>query len=214
LFRYKCAARQRASIAVLFPRRHPFGNMKNSMAETELHTLPSHRLDFEPLRWIGAYKLFKGLLALIGGLLVLRLMHRDLPAVATHWLSRLSIDPNSRFGLFVLRKVLALHAQRLHWAAMILFGYTVIAGVEGVGLIMRRAWAEWLTVVTTAAMIPLEVVEFAHRFTWVRLTILLLNIGVVVYLVWRIRRDQQRHAWRRAPLTQNQPATADQKQGP
>ena len=49
--------------------------------------------------------------------MVLRLLHRDLPEVATKWLSRLDIDPSSRFGAFVLKKVIALHARNLSWAA-------------------------------------------------------------------------------------------------
>jgi uncharacterized membrane protein (DUF2068 family) len=197
-----------------FSRRHLFGNMHDPMDQPQTRTspLPHHHVDFEPLRWIGAYKLLKGLLALIGALLVMRLMHRNLPEVATHWLTRLSIDPQSEFGQFVLKKVIALHARNLMWAAMLLQGYVIIAVVEGVGLILRRAWAEWLTVVTTAGMIPFEMYEFARRFTWVRLTILLLNILVVIYLIWRIRRDQQRHQWRRPVLSQ-QPTASDQKSG-
>lgn len=166
---------------------------------------------FEPLRWIGSYKLAKGLLALAGGLMVLRLLHYDLPELATHWLERLGIEPTSRFGAFVLKKVIALHARNLYWVAIALFGYTVLSAVEGIGLLMRRAWAEWLTVVTGAAMIPLEIWESIRHLTWIRVMIVLLNVAVVVYLVWRIRRDRKKVAMRKAALVQMQPPTTEQE---
>jgi len=38
------------------------------MAETDVRLAPPHRTDFDPLRWIGAYKLLKAVLAVVGGL--------------------------------------------------------------------------------------------------------------------------------------------------
>lgn len=160
---------------------------------------------FEPLRWIGAYKILKGVLSLIGGLLVLRLMHRDLPEIVSNWMTRLGIRPHSALGHFILRKVIAIHGRELSTLSRLLFGYTAVAFVEGIGLIMRQTWAEWLTVVTTAALIPYEILEFTRRFTWVRATILLLNILVVIYLIWRIRLDRQKHRVLRELVAENLP---------
>jgi uncharacterized membrane protein (DUF2068 family) len=167
---------------------------------------------FEPLRWIGAYKLLKGLLSLIGGLLVLRLLHRDLPEIVAHWMSILSIRPHSALGHFILSKVIAIHGRQLDTLSALLFGYTVVAFVEGIGLLMRQTWAEWLTVVTTAALIPYEILEFTRRFTWVRATILVLNILVVVYLIWRIRRDRQKHRLLKELVAENLPPQSHPKQ--
>jgi uncharacterized membrane protein (DUF2068 family) len=169
---------------------------------------------FEPLRWIGAYKLLKGVLAILGGLLVLRLMHLDLPEIVTHWMSRLSIRPHSALGEFILRKVIAIQGRRLAVLAVMLFAYTPIAFAEGIGLLMRRTWAEWLTVVTTAGMVPLELYELARRFTWVRAAILVLNILVVVYLIWRIRRDRQKHRSLNELEYQNRPPEWEQPSDP
>jgi uncharacterized membrane protein (DUF2068 family) len=143
----------------------------------------------EPLRWIGGYKLLKGAMSLFMALVVLRLTHRDLPDVAAQWMERLHITAESALGHFISQKVILIHSQSLERAAIVLFAYTALTFTEGFGMVMRKTWAEWLTIVTTAGLIPLEVYEFAKRFTWVRLTILLLNIGVVIYLIWRIKRD-------------------------
>jgi uncharacterized membrane protein (DUF2068 family) len=151
-------------------------------------------IKLEPLRWIGAYKLVKAAMALFMALVVLRWAHRDLPEVASHWMERLHITAESRLGRFISQKVILIHAQSLMRAAIFLFVYATVASVEGIGLLMRKTWAEWLTALTTAGFIPFEIYEFEKRFTWVRLAILLLNVGVVVYLVWRIKRDQRKRA--------------------
>ncbi len=53
---------------------------------------------------------------------------------------------------------------------------------------MRKHWAEYLTLISTGLFIPLEVYELAHRFTPIRLVVLLLNFATVWYLAVRIRR--------------------------
>ena len=157
----------------------------------------------EPLRWIGGYKLVKGAMALFMAMVVLRWAHRDLPEVAAQWMERLHITAESRLGQFISQKVILIHAQSLMRVAIVLFAYTALAVIEGVGLLMRKTWAEWLTVFTTAGFIPFEIYEFAQRFTWVRLAILLLNVGVVIYLIWRLKRDHARRALA-AALAQSQ----------
>ncbi len=153
------------------------------------HHMHMPHVKLEPLRWIGGYKLVKGAMALFMAMVVLRWTHRDLPEVAAQWMERLHITTSSALGHFISEKVILVHSQSLRTVAIVLFAYTVLAAVEGIGLLMRKTWAEWLTIVTTAGFVPLEVYEFARRFTWVRLAILLLNVGVVIYLIVRLKRD-------------------------
>jgi uncharacterized membrane protein (DUF2068 family) len=65
--------------------------------------------------------------------------------------------------------------------------YAAIEAVEGVGLAMRRRWAEYLTVLATGVLIPFEVVEVAARPTPFRAGALLVNVAIVVYLAYRKR---------------------------
>ena len=144
----------------------------------------------EPLRWIGAYKLLKALLSLLGALMILRLMHRNLPEVAEHWMARLHIVPHSLLGRLILHRILMIKRGSLGLAAGLLFAYIPLAVAEGIGLILRKFWAEWLALITTAAMIPLEIYEIVQRPTWLRVAILIANIAVLIYLIVRIRRDR------------------------
>jgi uncharacterized membrane protein (DUF2068 family) len=164
------------------------------MAETEDDSTAPLETPFEPLRWIGTYKILKGVLALIAALLLLRLMHRNLPEVALHWMAKLHIEPQSEIGKIVLHRILLIKNRSIGWVAIGLFAYIPLTCAEGIGLMLRKVWAEWLTIVTTAALIPLEVREVILRLTWLRVLLLVLNICVLIYLIVRIRRDRHRHA--------------------
>ena len=63
----------------------------------------------------------------------------------------------------------------------------VLEGVEAVGLWMQRRWAEYLTLVATAAFIPLEIYELVHRTTALKIFALVVNLAIVVYLLFAKR---------------------------
>lgn len=65
--------------------------------------------------------------------------------------------------------------------------YALLEGTEGVGLAMRRRWAEYLTVIATGILIPYEAYELIHKITLFRVGALLLNVAVVGYLAYRKR---------------------------
>ena len=67
------------------------------------------------------------------------------------------------------------------------FAYALLEGTEGIGLAMRRRWAEYLTVIATGVLIPFEVYEVVHKVTLFRVGALLLNVAVVGYLAYRKR---------------------------
>jgi uncharacterized membrane protein (DUF2068 family) len=55
--------------------------------------------------------------------------------------------------------------------------------VEGIGLMYRVGWAGWLAIGESAFFIPIEIYELAHHFTKLVLLILIINIGIVWYLL-------------------------------
>lgn len=61
--------------------------------------------------------------------------------------------------------------------------YAAIFAIEGIGLWLRKHWAEWFTVIATGSLIPFEVYEVFHKFNLLKLAALLGNIAIVVYLV-------------------------------
>ena len=58
------------------------------------------------------------------------------------------------------------------------FLYAALFAVEGVGLWLGKRWAEWLTVVTTSLLIPIEIYEIVHKPTWERVVVWIMSAGL------------------------------------
>jgi uncharacterized membrane protein (DUF2068 family) len=71
------------------------------------------------------------------------------------------------------------------------FLYAGLFATEGVGLWLRRRWAEYFTIIATASFIPFEAFELAKQPTVLRGGALVLNIAVVAYLVAHVRRGER-----------------------
>lgn len=63
--------------------------------------------------------------------------------------------------------------------------YAVVEGTEAVGLWLERRWAEYLTALATAGLLPFEIRELVRRLTVVRGGALVINLAVLGWLVWR-----------------------------
>ena len=136
---------------------------------------------------IGLFKLVKGVLLVAVGIGALRLVHKDIAEVVEHWVEILRVDPDNRFfhGIFV--KLFAVTPKQLEELSAGTFFYAALLLTEGVGLLMRKHWAEYFTVITTAAFIPLELYELGKHFTFMKVVVLAINVAIVWYLVNRVR---------------------------
>src|SRR5438046_7334398 len=76
------------------------------------------------------------------------------------------------------------HITLLAFSAIV---YAALEATEGVGLAMRRRWAEYLTVIATGILIPYEAYEVILHPTLFKAGALLLNLAVVGYLAYRKR---------------------------
>ena len=136
---------------------------------------------------IALFKLVKGILLLAVGIGALKLLHRDVAAVVTHWVDILRVDPGNRFIHRLVERAFSVNPKQLRELSAGTFFYASLLLTEGVGLLLRKSWAEYFTVITTTVFIPLEIYELARRFTPARLGVLALNVAIVWYLVRRLR---------------------------
>jgi uncharacterized membrane protein (DUF2068 family) len=74
-------------------------------------------------------------------------------------------------------------SSHLHLLASVLLAYGLLEGIEAVGLWYQRRWAEYLTFLVTASLLPLELYEIATRTTPFKIVAFLINVAVVVYLL-------------------------------
>jgi uncharacterized membrane protein (DUF2068 family) len=82
-----------------------------------------------------------------------------------------------------LDQLFSLSKGTLHLVGAGLAVLAVAEGAEAVGLWYQRRWAEYLTFVVTALLIPLEVYELTAYVSWFKLVALLLNLAIVIYLL-------------------------------
>jgi uncharacterized membrane protein (DUF2068 family) len=136
---------------------------------------------------IGLFKLLKGLTLIAAGVVALKLLHKDIAEAVTRWAQLLGLDPEGRFIHRILAKVFSTTPKQLKDLRAALFIYASLFLTEGVGLLLRKHWAEYLTTISTSALIPLEVYELAKRFSIPKLAILVVNLIIVWYLIYRIR---------------------------
>ena len=142
-------------------------------------------------RWlviIGAGKLVKAALFTALGFGALHLVHRDLVDVVTHWVVDLRFDPESRLVNFLLEKVSDITPHRLRQLSLVIFLDASLDLVEGIGLILGKAWAEYLTLIVTASFLPWEFFEILRKASWPKAVLTLLNILVVFYLAQNLQR--------------------------
>lgn len=77
-------------------------------------------------------------------------------------------------------------------AGLLASAYAVLFCVEGVGLWRGRRWAEYLTTLATASLIPLELWALFAEPTVLRGVAVLVNAGILVVLVVVLRRQHRR----------------------
>ena len=140
------------------------------------------------LRLIALFKFFKATLLILVGLGALKLLNPEVAQRARHWVVALAMSydrPLTRRLLAVVTRLSPEHLQALGIGA---FLYAALFTTEGVGLWLGRRWAEYLTIIATGSFVPFEILEVARRPTAPRLAALVLNLLVVGYLIYHLRK--------------------------
>jgi len=138
---------------------------------------------------IGLFKLFKALLLIAIGIGAIKFLHKDLAGTVTHWTELLRVDPDNRFVHGLLTRIFRITPKQLKVLSWGTFLYAGLFATEGVGLLLRKRWAEYFTIITTSGLIPLEVYELCRHFTVAKLVVGIINVLIVWYLVARVRSD-------------------------
>src|SRR5690242_20032676 len=139
------------------------------------HNAPPNRL----LVLIGYTKLLKAALLVALGFGAGRLLHRDVQQVFEHWAHAVRADPQNKYVHAILSKLTGINDRRLREIEVGTFIYAALFATEGIGLVLRKRWAEYMTVVTTSLLLPVEIYEMVHRFRIAKLVVLLLNVAIV-----------------------------------
>ncbi|HKF50138.1 MAG TPA: DUF2127 domain-containing protein [Terracidiphilus sp.] len=157
------------------------------MTGSPSHLASNRRSHRAGLILIALYKLLGALSFITIGVGALKLLHKDIDDVVWHALiDVLRMNPESHVVNFVFEKAELLNDPILKRIGFAAFCYAALGVAEAIGLYLEKAWAEILTLIITASFLPLEIHEMIKRLTWVRASVLAVNVAVLVYLIWVI----------------------------
>ncbi len=154
-------------------------------------------------------KLFKGAALIIAGIGLLSLLHRDAAETVRHWIEYIRIDPHDRLIDHAIEKIAGVDHRTMKRLGIGTLIYAAVFCTEGMGLLLKQHWAEYMTCGVTASFLPLEVYELCVHPSIAKAFVTLLNVVVVVYLVLEIKKEREhRKAEAAANIAPGENATA------
>jgi uncharacterized membrane protein (DUF2068 family) len=136
------------------------------------------------IRAVAVFEATKGAVVLAAGFGLLALLHRDLQAIAEHLVELSHLNPAHHYPTIFVEAMSRMTDTRIMAFAAFAFFYAVIRFVEAYGLWHFRAWAEWFAIVSGSIYIPIEIYEVFKHATWIRVTVLIVNLAIVAYLIY------------------------------
>jgi len=152
------------------------------MTDSPSHSLSKPRHHNQWLILIAAFKLSQALLFIAIGVGALRLVHKDTGDLLIRLAEHLRFNSEPRFVNFILEKSSLVNDHLLRRIGAVVFIYAALDLIEGIGLYLEKAWAEYLTLAITASFLPWEIFEVLRKVTWIRSGLLTVNALVVFYL--------------------------------
>lgn len=150
------------------------------------------------LRVVAVYKFVQTVVLVALGLATLRLVEPAVVSSFEAWVQDLPVGYVQHSAVRFLTWISGgTQSHRVLLLVAALFGYAALFLVEGVGLWGQKRWAEWLTVIATATLIPPELYECTQHPSVTLFALLALNICVVWLLAKRLQHELAQDALRR-----------------
>jgi uncharacterized membrane protein (DUF2068 family) len=146
------------------------------------------------LPWIAAERAIRGALLLGAGSYLLTHTGSDVGRLVDRLARGVELDTHRPWIRHILDRLGNLSRHQVTLFGVAAIGYGVLELVEGYGLWRRYRWAEWLTVIATSLLIPLELYELVHRPSALKAAGLAVNVLIVVYLLRVVRRRGKERA--------------------
>ena len=142
------------------------------------------------LRYIAVYKFLKAIGLFVVACVVFGFMHTPWLESIRIWIEHLPLQPGHGILVRWVEQLLDVEPHRFVVIGVAASIYGALFATEGWGLWTGKRWAEYLTVFATASLIPFEAYEILHRFGWLKVLALVVNVVIVIYL-WRLVRREK-----------------------
>ena len=146
------------------------------------------------VRTVAVFEACKGLLVLLAGFGLLRLLHHDVQAEAERLIAHAHLNPASRYPrifLDVARELTDTHLVLIACGAAL---YAIIRFIEAWGLWRERRWAEWFAALSGAIYLPVELIEIFRRASWQGVLTFIVNLLIVVLMLYTVYRTRTARA--------------------
>lgn len=173
------------------------GNASQLLCMNSVATTPQHahakprtrRRHTRGLLLVGLFKLCKTAFFALVGIGAMRLLHRNIGDLVMRITDALPLDPEGHFVSLVMDRADLIGNHQLRMVGLGALAYAAVCLVEGVGLLMEKVWAEYLTLVLTTLALPWEVFELVREPSIYKGALIAANVVVVIYLYWYVRRN-------------------------
>jgi len=135
------------------------------------------------LRVIAIYEVVKTLCLIFVAFVAFGLHQEQNFARLVHTLEHLSLQDSSGMRWRLVELLQEMGPSKFMAIGIVALAYAAIFATEGIGLWLRKHWAEWFTVIATGSLIPVEAYEMVHKFGWLKLGALVGNVVIVIYLI-------------------------------
>jgi uncharacterized membrane protein (DUF2068 family) len=150
-----------------------------------------NRNERQALRAIAVFEAVKGIAAMLAGLGLLSLLHRDLHHMAQMLISHFGLDPGQRYPTVLLHYADLLQDANRRSLVLLLVAYVAVRFAEAYGLWFARPWGEWLAALAGAVYVPFEVRHVLHKPSWMGAAVLTFNLLMVAFLAWELWKKRQ-----------------------
>ena len=110
-------------------------------------------------------------------------LHRDYNNIMNDLSGGSPGESQVRGVLGYLRKAFQYSPHRLIQLGLFITAYAALEATEMVGLWFNKRWAEYLTLVATTALVPIEIYELTLSVSVFKVITLIINVAIVVYLL-------------------------------
>lgn len=145
------------------------------------------------LHAVAIFEATKGLLVLLAGFGLLAFIHKDLHVAAEQLVRHLHINPARHYPRIFIDAANQLNDVHLWVMAASALLYSTVRFIEAFGLWKQRQWAEWFALLTGGMYIPIELLEIMRGVTWPKVTVLIINTAIVIYVAYVLYRSRQKY---------------------
>ena len=141
-----------------------------------------HQPSVAGIRWVALFEASKGVVVILAGLGFFSLINHNLQDAAEQLAAQLHFNPSMHLTRIFIEAASNLNDARLALLALASLLYSTMRFIEAYGLWHERRWAEWFAVISGGVYLPVEIVELVRGVSWIKLSVLAINLVIVIYM--------------------------------